>query len=86
MVEALSYYQRGLKIVEDLAASAPENTELAREIAISYWKCASVAEGNEQVEWLYRAHSSLTAMQAQGILATEDEKYLSDVKAMLGLD
>ena len=83
---ALALYQQGLEIAERLSNSVPENTEFARNLWVSYWKCATVSEGDEQMQWWRKVHSALTTMQERGILSKSDEQRIAVVKTLLGLD
>ena len=40
-----------------LAARAPENAQFARDLSVSYWKCASITQGDAQTHWWNKVHS-----------------------------
>jgi tetratricopeptide (TPR) repeat protein len=83
---ALARYQQGLEIRERLSRSALESADFARDLSVSYWKCATVAAGDEQIQWWRKVHSALITMQERGILAKGDEQYIAEVKTKLGLE
>ena len=65
---ARRYYEDGLTIAQRLADAAPENADYARDLWVSYWRMANLAEEHPEERggrsWWRRAADALVGRQA----------------------
>ncbi len=85
------YYDDAVAIRRRLSESAPENADYARDLWVSYWRMADMAEReSDQVSaesWWRHTHDLLLGMKRRGLfVSAEDEGYLRQLEENLGLD
>jgi hypothetical protein len=76
-----------LAIAARLAAADASNAGWQRDVFVSYWKLADVAEKSgtgDALEWWRKAYDTLSAMKQRGIMLPTDEQYLEQLKNKIG--
>jgi hypothetical protein len=76
---ALHAYRQSLEILQRLAESDPTNAGRQRDVCISCWRMAEIAERagtGDAGEWWCKAHGYLADMKQRGIMLPADEPYL----------
>jgi len=84
-VGALAAYRASLGIRERLAAQDPSNAEWQRDLWVSYWRMASIAEQNGQADamaWWRKAYETLSAMKRRGLFVSpQDAQFFAQLRA-----
>ncbi|MBM3318461.1 MAG: tetratricopeptide repeat-containing protein, partial [Candidatus Eisenbacteria bacterium] len=84
---ALKAYRGTQAILERLAAADPSNAGWQRDLIVSYWRMADIAEKSGQDDaraWWRKAYEQISSMKRRGILAPADEKYVDALKEKAG--
>ena len=72
-----------------LAASDPGNAGWQRDLWVSYWRMATVAERSQRDAgrpWWQKAYEVLDAMKRRGLfVSSQDESFLAQIKTKLGM-
>ena len=79
---AVKAFQRGLDITKGLAARAPDDIETQRDLAVGYFKLASVAENGGREE-LVQSIAAFEKLKARGAIEADDEQALAQLKGAL---
>ena len=87
---AAQNYGEGLAIRKRLAESDRSNTRWQRDLWVSYWNLADLAEkeGNQETAhgYLVRAYEVLSGIKHSGLhLSPEDEQYLEILRHRVGV-
>jgi hypothetical protein len=89
--EAARDYTEGLAVAKTLAASDPSNTQWQRDLFVSYWRLADLAERqnrtNEAPVYWKQAFDVLVDIDKRGLhLSPEDRQFLETLRGKLGVD
>ncbi len=84
---ALNAYRESLGVRERLAAADPSNAGWQRDLVVSCWRMADIAEkagqGDAQV-WWRKAYEQLAGMKQRGVMLPTDEQYLGVLREKAG--
>ena len=84
---ALEAYRQSLAVRQRLAAADPSNAGWQRDLWVSCWKMATMAEKSgtgDALEWWRKAYGQLSGMKQRGIMLPTDEQYLVQLKQKAG--
>jgi hypothetical protein len=78
-----------LRIARRLAEAAPDNADYARDLWVSCWRMADLAERestpSEALAWWRQAYTVLSGMKQKGLfLSPKDEGFLRRLAAKVG--
>lgn len=80
---SLSAYRSSLTVTERLTAADPSNKEWQRDLLVTYWRLAGIAEkstlGDAQA-WWRKAYTQIYDMKRRGILLPTDEQHLEALR------
>jgi hypothetical protein len=86
--KALGHYQRSLEVAERLLAANPESAEAARDVWVSCWRMASMAENTGAgyaMKWWRKAFAILDGMKREGRFMTpQDEGFHEQLRRKVG--
>jgi len=80
---ALEAFRRSLALRERLAAADPGNAGWQRDLWVSYWRLAQMAEptnASEARDWWRKAYEHLSGMKQRGIMTPTDQQYLDQLR------
>jgi hypothetical protein len=80
---ALKAYRESLAVRARLAAADPSNAGWQRDLSVSYWRMADMAEKTgtaDAREWWRKAYEQLSGMKQRGIMLPTDEPYLGQLR------
>ncbi len=83
-LKAYREYQAGM---QRLAAADPSNAGWQRDLFVSYWRMADIAEKTgtgDALEWWRKANDLLAGMKQRGIMLPTDEQYLEQLRQKVG--
>ena len=82
--KALGHYQRSLEVRERLLVANPESAQAARDVWVSCWRMATMAERtntSDAMKWWRRAFDILDGMKREGRFITpQDEGFLKQLR------
>lgn len=84
---ALGAYRESLAVSQRLAAADPSNAGWQRDLSVSYWRMAIMAEKagtGDAAAWWRLAYETLSALQQRGIMLPTDEPYLEQLRQQTG--
>ena len=79
--KAKEYYEKELKLFEQLAKSDPTNASLQRDLFVSYYK---MYQATKDKNYLKMSLDKLKEMKAKGILNPADEKFIPLLEGEMG--
>jgi tetratricopeptide (TPR) repeat protein len=85
---ALGHYQRSLELREGLLAANSESAQAARDVMVSCWRMATMAENTgvgDAMKWWRKAFEILDEMKREGRFITpQDEEFLEQLRRKVG--
>jgi hypothetical protein len=64
--KALEFFEKDLKVMEDLVALEPGRTDFQVDYAISHWKIYLVCSKEDEMKWLTKAKAILEPLVQKG--------------------
>ena len=80
--DSFAAYRDANAIIEDLARREPGDVVVARDLFVSYWRLARMADGDKGDAWA-KVVNQLEDMRARGLLRPPDERFLAKARGEL---
>lgn len=80
---AAGLISRAHRVIQRLAAADPSNAGWQRDLFVSYWRMADMAEKSgtgDAIGWWRKAYDQLAGMKQRGVMVPTDEQYLPVLK------
>ncbi|OQX26220.1 MAG: hypothetical protein BWK80_11645 [Desulfobacteraceae bacterium IS3] len=81
--KALEFFEKSLKVRQDLVSKEPQRSDFRVDLAISCWNMFNICPGEDEIKWLTQAKNILQPMREAGLLHAQLEQLWGYVKEAL---
>ncbi len=71
--KALEFFEKSLKVMQELVAKEPQRSDFRVDLAISCWNMFGICPVEDEIKWLTTAKNILQPMREAGLLHSELE-------------